>query len=156
MKKKPVHFNWKSIHDQAGDVLGSDFWEDLAGVIPNFGPRLDAYETDQQVVVVAEIPGIERPDEIQVELKGNILVIEGSVRRGYTVKEKDLFHSERFSGSFKREIYLPSPVDQHSISARYVKGLLQITLDKMDGVEGVTINYYDQDRESGANGSYSL
>lgn len=156
MKKKPVHFNWKSIQNQAGDILGSEFWEDLVGIIPSFGPRLDAYETKNQIVIVVEIPGIDSPDLIQVKLKGNLLIIKGTIKRQYEVKEKDLFQSERFSGSFKREIYLPSAVNQHSISAHYVKGLLQVTLDKIDDVEEVSIDYHDDDRRRGADGSYSL
>lgn len=156
MKKKPVHFNWKKIQHQAGDLLGSEFWEDLARVIPSFGPRLDAFETDEQIMIVAEIPGIDSPDCIQVKLKGNRLMIKGKIERNYPVREKDLFQSERFSGSFKREIYLPSPVDQRSISAHYVHGLLHIRLDKIDHVEEVSIDYQDDHWGRGEDGSYSL
>ena len=156
MRRKPVHFNWKTIKNQAGDLLGSEFWEDLVGAIPSFGPRLDAYETEHQIVVVVEVPGINRPDLIQVKLKGNRLVIQGTIQRNYSVEEKDLFQSERFSGSFKREIALPSAVDPHSISAQYVKGLLQVTLDKVEEAEEVSIDYFEEDRRGPDNGSYSL
>jgi HSP20 family protein len=123
-------FNWKSLQKQAGEVLGDDFWDDIANIIPNLGPRVDVYQMNQEVVVVIELPGLRSPNEIKVVLNGSVLAVKGEVERGYPVDEHKMIQSERFHGKFKREIPLPKNMTFSEINAKFKKGLLEIRLTK--------------------------
>jgi HSP20 family protein len=130
VKNHMPKMDWKSLQAQASEVLGEEFWEDIADIIPIRGPRVDVYETDEKVVVVAELPGLASPNEVTVVLKGSVLSIQGKIKRNYPVDEDKIIQSERFHGKFKREISLPSNLAYKEIKAAYKKGLLEIHLTK--------------------------
>jgi HSP20 family protein len=144
MKYKPLGLDWQSIQAKA-EVLGNDFWQNLMGMIPNFGPRVDAYETKRRIVVVVEAPGIKRPDQLKVQLVNNRLVVEGKLDFYEGIVEKDLIIKERYHGGFKREIPLPCAVDPNSLRARYNRGLLTVKIEKLSHPEmEVQVEYADE------------
>ncbi len=144
MKYKPPHFDWQSLQSQA-EMLGSDFWQNIMGMMPNLGPRVDAYETKKRIVVVVEAPGIKRPDQIKVQLVNNRLIVEGKLEFYEGVVEKDLILKERYHGRFKREIPLSSAVNPSSLKARYNQGLLTVKLEKLSHPEmEVQVEYADE------------
>ncbi|CAG7637466.1 Hsp20/alpha crystallin family protein [Paenibacillus allorhizosphaerae] len=120
--------DWNSFHKQAGEVLGEQFWQDIAGLIPNTGPRIDIYYTAGSVVVLAEIPGLTSPNDIDIHLEGQTLVVEGDIPRLYPVTDNRITQQERFFGSFRRSLPMPKPVSANGIYARYSQGLLIVEL----------------------------
>jgi len=124
----PAKEEWKSLHRQAEDVLGEEFWQDIAGLVPNRGPRIDIYYTPAAVVVLAEIPALTSPEQIGIRLEGQTLVLEGDIPRPYPVTESRITLRERFFGSFGRRLQMPKPVSREGIQARYAQGLLTIEL----------------------------
>lgn len=92
-------------------------------------PRVDVTETDEEVIVRAELPGMD-PKDIDLSIAGGVLSIKGERREEKEEKEKDSYHKEVRYGSFARSIRLPESVDTEKVKADYKKGVLKVTLDK--------------------------
>lgn len=105
-------------------------WEPLErGVGTSFTPRVDVSETDKEIKISAELPGIEEKD-IDVSLTHDTLTIKGEKKTETEEKEKDYYRMERSYGSFTRSVPLPVEVDTNKVEATFKKGVLEITLPK--------------------------
>ena len=92
-------------------------------------PAVDISETAKEVIVRAELPGMEL-DDIDVSLSGNMLKIQGE-RKQETEEEDENFHKvERSYGAFVRTIQLPAEVDPDGVKATYKKGVLTVKMPK--------------------------
>lgn len=94
-----------------------------------WGPPLDVEETDKEITVRAEIPGV-KADELQLSISGNSLVISGEKKASEEKKEQGYVYQERRFGSFRREVPLPSAVDADNVEAEYKDGVLHVKLHK--------------------------
>jgi HSP20 family protein len=89
-------------------------------------PHVDLSESDKEVKVVADLPGLEEKD-VQVELANGVLVIKGEKKT--ETEDKDLMFSERYYGRFERRIPLED-VDEDKVGASFKNGVLTVTLPK--------------------------
>jgi HSP20 family protein len=96
-------------------------------------PRIDLAETDKEVIVTAEMPGLDEND-IDVSLDRNTLMIRGQKTAEKEDKEKHYYHVERAYSTFYRAVPLPCEVDDEHVKATYKKGLLTVHLPKIRGV----------------------
>jgi HSP20 family protein len=94
-------------------------------------PAVDIYESDEAVVVKAELPGLDR-EKIGVDVKDGILTLHGERKFEKDVKEENYHRIERSYGTFHRSFSLPSSVEQDRISARFKDGVLEVTLPKKE------------------------
>jgi len=94
-------------------------------------PTLDVLETKNDLVVRAEIPGID-PKDIDISLANDILTIKGEKKQEIEEKEENYHLIERSYGSFTRMVRLPREVQSDKISASYKNGILKITLPKSE------------------------
>ena len=94
-------------------------------------PSLDISETKNDLVVKAEIPGID-PKDIDISLANDVLTIKGQKKQEVEEKEEDYHLIERHYGSFARSIRLPKGVQSDKINASYKNGLLRVTLPKSE------------------------
>lgn len=92
---------------------------------------VDVYQTPNEIVIRAFVAGV-RPDELNVSISRDMVVIEGSRDERDTVIDSDYFTRELFWGSFSRTILLPQEVDVDNSSAGAKDGLLSIILPKLD------------------------
>lgn len=140
---RPPKPDWKGLTAQAGDVLGPEFWQDIASIIPLTGPRIDMYETPQELVVVAEVPGLSTPEQIQLSFRDQSLLIRGHLVRPYQVLDEQMRLSERFFGAFERTIRLPGRALTEQMRAQYHNGLLiiRIPLAPPDGEKVIPIQF---------------
>ena len=92
-------------------------------------PLVDIYETPDEVVVVAELPGVKKED-IKVEATEDMLEIRADVKREEEVKEEAYYRRERYYKGFYRRIRLPTPVRPEGAKATYKDGVLTIRLPK--------------------------
>jgi len=94
---------------------------------------LDMYETENDVVVKAAIPGV-KPEDIEVTVTGDLLSIKGEFRAESEVKdEKRNYHrQERRFGSFCRQVTLPAGVNADACAADFENGVLTLTLPKVE------------------------
>lgn len=101
---------------------------------PIWAPLVDIYETPDSVVVKAELPGI-KPEEVDVQLSGDVLTIKGERKQEKEEKGKHFHRIERAYGSFQRSFTIGVPVKEKEIKATYKDGLLEITLPKAEEVK---------------------
>ncbi len=101
-------------------------------------PAVDMYQTDNEVVVKAAIPGI-KADEVQINITGDVLSLKGEVRQNEEVKEKAYHIREQRWGSFERTLVLPSNVVADKAKADFENGILTITLPKAEEAKPKTI-----------------
>lgn len=94
-------------------------------------PALDLAETDNELVVKAEVPGMD-PKDIDISLSDGMLTIKGEKKQEREEKESDYHLIERSYGAFTRSIHLPKQVQSDKISASYKNGILRITLPKSE------------------------
>jgi HSP20 family protein len=97
-------------------------------------PILDIEESNGNIVVKAEIPGMEK-DEIKVSVRNNMLSISGERKQESETRDKTFHRIERSYGKFSRTITLPSEVDADKIKAAYKDGVLNITLPKPESMK---------------------
>jgi HSP20 family protein len=95
----------------------------------NWIPQVDMSETEKEVRLTAELPGIEEKD-LDVSLVDGALTIKGEKREEHEEEKGDLHHSERQYGMFERTIPLPAGVAVDKVQASFKKGVLKIILPK--------------------------
>ncbi len=93
-------------------------------------PSVDIYEEDNEVIVKAEVPGINR-DDIKVTVTENTLTIAGEKKQEEKVEKKDYHRIERSYGTFSRSFRLPENVDGDKAKAKFKDGVLEIRLPKV-------------------------
>ncbi len=96
-------------------------------------PAVDIHESDGNLVLRAEIPGINERD-IEVKLEGNVLTLKGE-RKPETEDRNNYYLQETFHGSFTRSFTLPETVDAEKIKADYKNGILTITIPQKPEVK---------------------
>lgn len=97
--------------------------------LPGLVPSMDVSETDKEIEITAELPGLEEKD-VQLSVADNILSIRGEKKSQREEKDKDYRLVERSYGSFQRTLELPSGVKPEAITATISKGVLKVTVPK--------------------------
>jgi HSP20 family protein len=101
-------------------------------------PTLDVYETGENVVVKASIPGF-KPEDVDITLTGNILTLAGEAKEESEVKDKSYLRRETRSGSFRRVVDLPSGLQADKADAKFENGIVTITFPKAEEIKPKTI-----------------
>jgi len=94
-------------------------------------PALDVSETKDEIVIKAEVPGMEAKD-IDISLSGEVLTIKGEKKQEKEQKDENYHMTERSYGAFSRSVRLPQEVQGDKIAAKYKDGVLKITLPKSE------------------------
>lgn len=94
-----------------------------------WAPAVDIFETENELVMSAEIPGIDEKD-IEIKLEDNTLTLKGERKFEKETREENYHRIERSYGSFYRAFTLPNSVDVDKIHAEHENGILKITLPK--------------------------
>lgn len=118
-----------ALHRQM-DRLFDDFFQDFHMPSLHNGwsgnwPNIDVNETDKQVIVTAELPGLDDKN-IDVTWRDGVLTIKGDKR----IENNGSIYSERWHGQFERSLPLGPDVDPDKVTADFTKGVLTITIDK--------------------------
>jgi HSP20 family protein len=92
-------------------------------------PSLDVSETDNEVTVRTEVPGIDSKD-LNVSISGTTLAISGEKKEEQEREGESFYHSERRFGSFRREVELSAGIDPDKITAEYENGVATIRVAK--------------------------
>ncbi|MGD8845721.1 MAG: Hsp20/alpha crystallin family protein [Desulfobacteraceae bacterium] len=100
---------------------GDGFW--------SWNPAVDIYEQEDNIVVKAEIPGMEK-DQITVDVKDRVLTLKGERSEDREVNEERYFKRERTYGRFERAFTLPADVKTEQIKAEYKDGVLKVLVPK--------------------------
>jgi HSP20 family protein len=95
----------------------------------HFIPSVDVSETEKDVRVKAELPGMEAKD-IDVSVQGRMLTIRGERKHESEQKDENFHRIERSYGSFSRTVELPAEVDESKVEATYKRGVLNLSMPK--------------------------
>lgn len=95
----------------------------------DFGPAIDVYETETEVVVKAELPGVKKED-IDVTVQDDRLIIQGQSRQEEEVSEEGYHRKEIRTGSFRRVVSFPTAVNTEAVAAKFDNGILTVTAPK--------------------------
>ena len=111
--------------DESYRGAGREDWA-LGGA---WAPAVDIYEQDGNIVVKAELPGVD-PKDVDVRVENNTLTLRGERKIDTEVKQENYHRVERAYGTFTRSFSLPSVLDQEKIKAEFKDGVLKVTLPK--------------------------
>ncbi len=124
---------WSPLFDPFQDM--DEMFNCLQGVMPMgqqmkaFVPAINMYETDQAVVIETPLAGV-NPEDVEVSVQKGVLILKGESKKEHEVDEKNYYRKEVRSGSFYREVALPSPVMEDKVSAEFENGMLKVTCPK--------------------------
>jgi HSP20 family protein len=113
---------WKRFFDEFQPFTGFD---------EEWMPSIDIAETEDEISVRAELPGLEAKD-IDLNISGDILSIRGEKKNETEDKQKDYYSRESYYGSFQRSIRLPTEVQSDKVEAHFKNGVLGIKLPKSE------------------------
>jgi HSP20 family protein len=113
------------------DDTGRGLRGDEPAATTTWSPAVDIFETEGEIVVKAELPGIDRKD-ITLHLEKNVLTLRGERRFEKETKEENYHRIERAYGGFSRSFAIPAMVDEEKIRAEYRDGILKIALPKKE------------------------
>ena len=101
-------------------------------------PAVDIYETEHDLTLKAELPGVD-PKDIEARVEDGTLYLKGERKFEKESKKENYHRIERTYGSFMRSFALPTSVDADKVSAEYKDGVLTLTLPKKEEAKAKTI-----------------
>ncbi len=122
------------------DKLFEEFfsWRPSRGAPVAWQPAVEAFETDHDVVVRAELPGID-PDQVEITVTEGALTIKGEAKGEQESKGRNYYRRELRYGAFVRSLTLPSGVQGDQAKAAYKNGILEIRVPKSEHVKSKTV-----------------
>ena len=134
----PKLVRWSPVDDLAAfrDRMNQLF-EDFVGgsLLPRslsearWTPNVDVYQTDTEVVVKAEVPGIKKED-LQVAATPEAITISGQTAVEKEVRDENYLHRERRTGRFSRTLPLPAAIKADETKAKFADGVLEVRAPK--------------------------
>lgn len=122
-----------TLHDQVNRLFNDTIFrapgEDSS--LTSWAPSVDIYETHDELVVKADLPGLDEKD-IDVRVENNLLTIHGERKVDKSVSEDNYLRVERSYGAFSRSFSLPNTVNAEAIRAEYKNGVLTVSLPKRE------------------------
>ena len=103
-----------------------------------WAPPVDIYENENDIVLKAELPGID-PKDVEVRVEDNTLYLKGERKFEKEVKDESYHRIERSYGSFARSFSLPNSINAEKVKAEFKDGLLTLTLPKREEAKPKTI-----------------
>lgn len=126
-----------AIHERMNQLFDETFLpargsgSEAAPAAAMWSPAVDIYESGDDIVVKAEIAGIDK-DEVAVEVKDGILTLRGERKFEKEEKEENYHRIERSYGTFVRSFALPSSVDPEKVRAALKDGVLEVRIGKRE------------------------
>jgi HSP20 family protein len=130
-----------SLRDAMDRLVEDSFISPRSGwLAPLTGGNLavDIYETDQEVVVKASLPGV-KPEDIDISVTGDALTIKGELDEEFDTENACYHCRERRTGTFQRTVTLPSVTVPDQAEARFENGVLSLVLPKAEEVKPKSI-----------------
>ena len=99
------------------------------GALRRWVPPMDLVETDDHLVLRADLPGLDS-DDVNIEVKDSVLTVSGERKTEHEERADGFYRVERASGGFSRSMSLPQDVDAERIDASFDKGVLEVRIPK--------------------------
>lgn len=111
-------------------------------------PALDVYQTPNEVVVKAALPGL-KPEDVSIDITGDSLTIKGEHKAEEKIKKEDYLYQERRYGAFSRTIALPSGLKTDKAEATMEDGVLTLTIPRAEEVKPKVIKVKAKEKPKG-------
>jgi len=115
---------------QQSDAVAVPAVPELTRPGPVYTPAVDIFETDDEITVLADMPGVDAA-ELTIDLRENVLTLTGRVAAADTSKEHSIL-GEYQAGTFLRQFTLAETIDQSNIEAKLIDGVLRLELPKIE------------------------
>lgn len=116
------------------DTIGMPGWGlGLTGGL--WQPPIDLHETDTELVLKADLPGIDE-NNLDIDVDEHLVTLKGEINRVQETKRHGIYRTERQHGSFQRTVSLPVPVNPEAAKAHYKNGVLEIRMPKREPHRG--------------------
>ena len=92
-------------------------------------PAMDLVETDDHLLLRADLPGLDR-DDVSIEVKDGVLTVSGERQAEHDEQADGFYRVERAFGAFSRSLSLPSQIDAERITAEFDRGVLEVRIPK--------------------------
>jgi HSP20 family protein len=128
---------WSNLRDELNSFFELPVWSSFARagqLFTGWSPALDLYQSNDNLIAVVELPGM-RKEDIEISLHDGTLTISGERKRENSSNDDKAERTERYVGTFRRSIALPTRVDAGKVSATYRDGILTVTLPKAEEVK---------------------
>jgi HSP20 family protein len=99
------------------------------GAARRWVPAIDLAETDDQLVLSADLPGLDK-DDVSIEIKDGVLTVSGERKAEHEETKNGYHRVERAYGGFSRSLSLPRGVDAEQVQAEFDKGVLEVRIPK--------------------------
>ena len=127
---------------QAMDKLFEDSFVRPSRLVTTVGevaaPALDVYQTPNEMLVKAALPGV-KPEDVDIDIAGDTLTIKGETKAEQEIKRENYLYQERRYGAFSRSIALPGGLKLDKAEAVAEDGVLTITIPKVEEAKPKTI-----------------
>lgn len=123
-----------SMHDRMNKIFDETLSKTAQGSYGDWLPPVDIFETEDEVVLIAEIPGV-KEEELDIQMSEGVLTLKGEKKYPMDGENDNYYRLERSYGKFNRSFTIPSTVDVNSVKASLKEGLLRITLKKRSEVQ---------------------
>lgn len=101
-------------------------------------PALDVYQTPNEVIVKAALPGL-KPEDVSIDITGETLTIKGETKAEQHIRKEDYLYQERRYGAFSRSVVLPGGLKPDKAEAAMEDGILTLTIPKAEEIKPKTI-----------------
>ena len=128
----------REFDDLVNRFFGPDPWFPTRFFGQGFTPAIDISETDTEVIVKAEIPGMD-PKGLKVDLAGDVLTISGEKKEETESKGESHYRVERSFGSFSRSLRIPCEIQEDKVDAKFKEGVLSLRLPKVESTKKKSI-----------------
>jgi len=118
-----------SLQSEVNRVFDAFFGNGSAARTRRWVPAMDLVETDEHLVLRADLPGLSQ-DDVQIELKDSVLTVSGERKAEHEERTEGYYRVERSFGSFSRSLTLPDGVDADAIAADFDEGVLEVRIPK--------------------------
>ncbi|KGP89670.1 heat-shock protein Hsp20 [Pontibacillus chungwhensis BH030062] len=123
--------NWRQNMDR---FFGEDFWGEFEGILKPTIPQINIYKSDNELLLLVNVPGLENLDDLDIFVDYSILEIRGII--SLQSSQKQCIQEEILQGTFERKVELPYPVRGDRMQATYRNGIVVIQLHRMIQEEG--------------------
>jgi HSP20 family protein len=118
-----------SLQSEVNRVFDAFFGNASGNRTRRWVPAMDLVETEDHLVLRADLPGLSR-DDVEIEIKDGVLTVAGERRADHEEKSEGFYRVERAFGRFSRSLTLPDGVDADSVAAEFEDGVLEVRIPK--------------------------
>ncbi len=119
---------WDEMERMAEQLVPQRWWPE--SLTQAMTPAVDVYETDDEVVVRAELPGVNKED-IEVNVTDDQIIVSGESKAAEEIEEEGYHRRELSYGSFRRSVALPHAISQEEVTAKFGDGVLEVRAPKV-------------------------